>query len=221
MGYSKSIDTRNRILQAARELFYEQGYENTKIRDICKKAEMRNQASFYQYFDDKLSIVNGITEEFISSLMDFDRKYITERNPLVRFMIVQQINLSKIIIDEKNSRYFSEFEKYTKFDFYDKNNDQGYKQLFYVITKNIHPGIEQENIDFLVNSYATTLGKTIININAGIFKMSRETAVKKMIYFYPQLAGYSDEELDDAYKKALNEFFKLPKEAIEALTLLI
>lgn len=221
MGYSKSIDTRNRILQAARELFYEQGYENTKIRDICKKAEMRNQASFYQYFDDKLSIVNGITEEFISSLMDLDRKYITEQNPLVRFMIVQQINLSKIIIDEKNSKYFSEFEKYTKFDFYDKNDDQGYKELFYVITKNIHPGIEQENIDFLVNAYATTLGKTIININAGIFKMSRETAVKKMIYFYPQLAGYSDEELDEAYEKAMAAYSQLPKDAIESLILLI
>ncbi len=220
---NKSIETRNRIIKAARELFYEYGYEETKIREICKKAQLQSQGSFYRYFIDKLSIVNTIQGEFMSSVVDYDKNYINEADPLVHFLVIQYIILSKLILNPKNSIYYSEFEKYTTFDFYDKGKKivRGYRELFQAVMDNLGFKFSQEDMEFYVSSYSTTLGKTIFNINAGCFKMKRETAVKRMQIFFPQLIGYPKDVLDNAYKKSKTVYNKLPKDKMDKIVYLV
>ena len=62
--YQTSIETRNSILSACRELFYEKGFDKTTFVDICKRAEV-NQGSIHYHFKNKENILRIIYEETI------------------------------------------------------------------------------------------------------------------------------------------------------------
>ena len=49
MKHSRSSDTRNRIVSAARELFLTQGFDATSVAAICRAAGVSNGALFHQF----------------------------------------------------------------------------------------------------------------------------------------------------------------------------
>lgn len=62
-------NTRGRIVTAAWQLFYEQGYEHTTVEEIIESSHT-SKGSFYHYFDGK--------DALLSTLSDlFDEKYVT------------------------------------------------------------------------------------------------------------------------------------------------
>ncbi|MBO5495896.1 MAG: TetR/AcrR family transcriptional regulator [Oscillospiraceae bacterium] len=67
MAKRNSRNTRGRIVSAAWQLFYEQGYEHTTVEEIIEASET-SKGSFYHYFDGK--------DALLSTLSDlFDEKY--------------------------------------------------------------------------------------------------------------------------------------------------
>ena len=69
MAKKNSRNTRGRIVSAAWQLFYEQGYEHTTVEEIIE-ASRTSKGSFYHYFDGK--------DALLSTLSDlFDEKYET------------------------------------------------------------------------------------------------------------------------------------------------
>ena len=56
-------DTRDRLIEAARELFWEQGYSATGVAQILKKAEA-NSGSLYHYFPTKEDLLNAVLEKY-------------------------------------------------------------------------------------------------------------------------------------------------------------
>jgi AcrR family transcriptional regulator len=65
-------DTRQRIVDAAWELFHENGYEKTTVNDIIKKANT-SKGGFYYYFSAKDELLNALYPIF-------DREYQTFYN---------------------------------------------------------------------------------------------------------------------------------------------
>lgn len=65
----RGIDTRDMILQAAKDLFFEKGYERTSIKDIASRAGIA-VGTIYSYFKDKTALINPIVpiiyEEMLS-----------------------------------------------------------------------------------------------------------------------------------------------------------
>ena len=53
---AKSEETRDRILQAAQEMFHDRGFESTTMREIAVAAGVATGAAYY-YFDSKDAIV--------------------------------------------------------------------------------------------------------------------------------------------------------------------
>ena len=67
MAKKNPRNTRGRIVSAAWQLFYEQGYENTTVEEIIETSQT-SKGSFYYYFDGK--------DALLSTLSDlFDEKY--------------------------------------------------------------------------------------------------------------------------------------------------
>ena len=67
MAKKNSRNTRGRIVAAAWQLFYEQGYEHTTVEEIIASSHT-SKGSFYHYFDGK--------DALLSTLSDlFDEKY--------------------------------------------------------------------------------------------------------------------------------------------------
>lgn len=69
MAKKNTRNTRGKIVDAAWQLFYEQGYEDTTVEEIIELS-CTSKGSFYHYFDGK--------DALLSTLSDlFDKKYET------------------------------------------------------------------------------------------------------------------------------------------------
>ena len=74
MARRDSRNTRGRIINAAWELFYEQGYEDTTIEEIIERSGT-SKGSFYHYFEGKDALLGSLS--FL-----FDEKYAELRQTL-------------------------------------------------------------------------------------------------------------------------------------------
>ena len=63
MAKRNSRNTRGRIVSAAWQLFYEQGYEHTTVEEIIEASET-SKGSFYHYFDGKDSLLSTLSDLF-------------------------------------------------------------------------------------------------------------------------------------------------------------
>jgi AcrR family transcriptional regulator len=60
-------DTRERIQSVALELFAEQGYEKTSLREIAERLDV-TKAALYYHFKSKEDIVRSFTEDYVTEL---------------------------------------------------------------------------------------------------------------------------------------------------------
>src|SRR5215469_4155874 len=69
---------RQEIVDAARALFIEEGYEKTSMRKIAEKIEY-SPTTIYLYFNDKKELLESICEEtfgrFVAILQNLDKKH--------------------------------------------------------------------------------------------------------------------------------------------------
>ena len=68
MSRKNSKNTKGRIVAAAWQLFYQQGYDDTTIDEIVE-ASGTSKGSFYHYFDSKDALLTSLSYLF-------DEKYI-------------------------------------------------------------------------------------------------------------------------------------------------
>jgi AcrR family transcriptional regulator len=64
----RKAQLRGRILETARQLFSEQGYGETRIADICERADIA-QKTFFNHFPSKLDLLREIAQAGIEELM--------------------------------------------------------------------------------------------------------------------------------------------------------
>ena len=78
-------DTRQRILDAARELFYEKGFAASGLAEILQRAEA-NSGSFYYFFESKEALLAAVLDEYVEGLRPvlLDPIYARVRDPLDR-----------------------------------------------------------------------------------------------------------------------------------------
>ena len=68
MRISKNPEVRQQeIIEAARDLFLSQGYENTSIDDIVRRVNVA-KGLFYYYFPKKEAILAAIADEFVEEV---------------------------------------------------------------------------------------------------------------------------------------------------------
>ena len=106
-------EMQGRILEAARELFAEQGFLETRVDDICERADIA-QKTFFNHFPTKLDLLRVIAHTGIEALMfeiedirkadlgtrdrihrffDTVTAHITEAGPKSRELLVELVHL--------------------------------------------------------------------------------------------------------------------------------
>jgi AcrR family transcriptional regulator len=63
MATKAKVPTRERLIEAARELFWVQGFEATSVAEILEKAEV-NSGSLYHYFSSKEELLLAVLEQY-------------------------------------------------------------------------------------------------------------------------------------------------------------
>jgi len=67
MSRAATIDTRERLIEAARHLFWEKGYAATGLAEILSRAEA-NSGSFYHFFESKDALLRTVLETYVDAL---------------------------------------------------------------------------------------------------------------------------------------------------------
>ena len=62
-----SADTRTRLVEAARYLFWERGYAATGLSEILRRARA-NSGSFYHFFDSKDALLRTVLDTYVDAL---------------------------------------------------------------------------------------------------------------------------------------------------------
>ena len=68
-GSAPRRDTRARVQQVALELFAEQGYERTSLREIAERLSV-TKAALYYHFKSKEDIVHSFTDDYFAEIDD-------------------------------------------------------------------------------------------------------------------------------------------------------
>jgi AcrR family transcriptional regulator len=83
-------DTRSRLRELALQLFAEQGYEKTSLREIAEQLGV-TKAALYYYFKSKEDIVRSLVEDYVADLDDLIAwAKASPRTPEVRAEIIQR-----------------------------------------------------------------------------------------------------------------------------------
>ena len=64
----RKLEIRERILDAARELFAEQGFQDTRVADVCERADIAHK-TFFNHFPTKLDLLREFAHAGIEELM--------------------------------------------------------------------------------------------------------------------------------------------------------
>lgn len=89
-GIEKGVESRQRILRVALELFSERGYDGTSIEDIRQAAGFKSKASLYTHFQSKEEVSRALLQQIQAHQQDFIRQAIAgiENEPFRRFVAV-------------------------------------------------------------------------------------------------------------------------------------
>jgi TetR/AcrR family transcriptional repressor of nem operon len=81
---ARVTDTRDRLLEAALQLVWEEGVGSASVDDICEKSGVR-KGSFYHFFKSKGDlIIAALEDHFESARVEFDRLFSPSVPPLER-----------------------------------------------------------------------------------------------------------------------------------------
>jgi AcrR family transcriptional regulator len=110
--YEKGIQTRNHLYQISKQLFYELGYENTKIKDIVKAADTPI-GLFTYYFKTKDNVVHEIYLDYYQQINAcLDELSMTELdNSILRHATLSRIYYDRILSNDNNRRFYYEILK--------------------------------------------------------------------------------------------------------------
>jgi AcrR family transcriptional regulator len=113
----RSIETRNRIIDAAKALFAEKGFEDTNTNLIASRAGL-SIGSVYAHFTDKWEIFHTILEDFSSAVFEYLKesiqKIIKDQNSLNDAVELLIHGLYKAHM--LNGRLNAEIDKFTIMD---------------------------------------------------------------------------------------------------------
>lgn len=102
---NKGILTKQKILQVAKELYYQKGYCAITVQDICKQADI-GFGTFTYYFTTKESLVSEIYSELLVKAYAY-ANYLAKRpmNHLERNVIATFLYYNTIYKDEQNLKF--------------------------------------------------------------------------------------------------------------------
>ena len=66
-GHDRGRDTRSRLRELALQMFAEQGYEKTSLREIAERLGV-TKAALYYYFKSKEDIVRSLVEDYMAEI---------------------------------------------------------------------------------------------------------------------------------------------------------
>ena len=75
-------ETRNKLLQSAREEFMEKGFMKASLRNICKNAGVTTGALYF-FFEDKEDLFDAVTKDIVNAIFGILQSHFQEENDII------------------------------------------------------------------------------------------------------------------------------------------
>lgn len=98
-------NTKQHILETAKHLFYEHGYEATTIKEIAEHVGIANSVIFH-YFKNKRDILIHVFKDYDKAIIKLGRALGTHLNPIERGVLISKIYLLHKKYDQKTQQMF-------------------------------------------------------------------------------------------------------------------
>ena len=201
----KPEERKSELIHIAEQLFIKNGYEQTAVSDIVKKANVA-QGTFYYYFKTKEEILDLITDRYIQQNVQGYEKIANEQEPNALQKIINIFTFSKKFRNNRNSliRYIHE----------DKNAHLHLKferklpvMIVKPLSKIISQGVQEHYFD---TAYPQEAAKAFIGISAmvmqGIYNIKTGSEeytrmILATIDFLERILGAKPGLIVDAYKQ--------------------
>ena len=105
-NYENGLDTKAKIIDACKELFYSKGFEKTTFKDISQLAGA-NQGLIVYYFKNKNILASTVFQAVMSQMMKQIERHFLETDNLTRYFISDFLYL-RLLYEDENFRGFIE-----------------------------------------------------------------------------------------------------------------
>lgn len=106
----KDDNSKERILEAATELFARKGFDGTSIREICKKAEV-NICMISYYWGGKKELYQGIIDNLIEKQLEYSKQFVDFDKDISKISKEEQIELLLFALDKFIDFFYAKFSK--------------------------------------------------------------------------------------------------------------
>lgn len=89
MAKKNARNTRGRIVEAAWQLFYDQGYEDTTVEEIIESSHT-SKGSFYHYFDGKDALLSTLSDLFDQKYQDLQPELTPEMSAMEKLLFLNR-----------------------------------------------------------------------------------------------------------------------------------
>lgn len=184
--HKAGMETKEKIYRAAKTLFYEHGYVDTKVTDIIDLSGT-NKGSFYHHYENKVDlgfrVFNSTVEDHLNASL-----IVGTTDSLVQFSLEIAIFWYIYFHDEKFRRFSAELNA----------NDiiQEYDRVYDVCLENTDRNIDEKEFSLIRVA------------NVALYK-------QLAVYFVDQVQRYTFEEARNFYLRNLYDLFGIPQKRIE------
>ena len=196
----KNSDKRNRIINAALNVFSKDGYQNSKIEDIAKTADI-GKGTLYEYFSSKEELFLHVFANFKESVLSKYWVVLNDRDdPLAKLKRVAKISADICADDEIQMRFLAQFsfECITK----EKGNElskllnEYNEEIAALISGIVEEGIEKGllkplDAEILSRNYADTLFGMYMRYQLSGDKMNLQAESHSLYDIFVEGAGTS------------------------------
>lgn len=138
--------TKDKILKAAKEIFEEKGYDNTKVDEIAEKAGV-TKAMIYYHFESKESIVVYLIKQLLEVIQNKLKERVSSENDIKSQNMYEHIEEMLIIWKQNKGIISLVLEKMIKDPVYYKEIYDVIKQFYnYLINLKTIPGDAKRNL---------------------------------------------------------------------------
>lgn len=129
-------EIRNRILVAAENMFYQNGFKNTTTRSIAKEVGI-SVSNLYLYYDNKEAIFHAITDGFYKFFVEGLEAFLAHKDKDIRNIDVSHAVFKIIKTDQKKFVILADKSQGTKYE--------GFKiQITEILIKHIQDQLKRE-----------------------------------------------------------------------------
>ncbi|MEG1107147.1 MAG: TetR/AcrR family transcriptional regulator [Eubacterium sp.] len=105
MSYNKGLETRNKIIQTAKILFYEKGFKKTRVTEICEITGVKGGTLTY-YFNTKRDIVKALYGELLIQCDDFLEEHIQQKISPFEKSVIASFLFNLAVFRNENTVHF-------------------------------------------------------------------------------------------------------------------